>query len=66
MQNRNLDHKAAKAFIDREEGDLSAYIKQYFNEDWNDARLYDLIIDMGKNTVEQAVDNICNNIKHKQ
>ena len=66
MQNRNLDHKAAKDFIEREEGDLRAYIKQYFNEDWNDARLYDLIIDMGKNTVEQAVDNICDNIKHKK
>jgi len=64
MQNRNLDHKAAKDFIEREEGDLKAYIKQYFNEDWNDARLYDLIIDMGKNTVEQAVDKICDNVKH--
>lgn len=66
MQNRNLDHKAAKDFIEREEEDLRAYIKQYFNEDWNDARLYDLIIDMGKNTVEQAVDKICDNVKHKK
>jgi len=66
MQNRNLDRKAAKDVIEREEGDLRAYIKEYFNEDWNDAHLYDLIIDMGKNSVEQAVDMICNNIKHKQ
>jgi cytidylate kinase len=66
MQKRNLDHKAAKDFIEREEGDLRAYIKQYFNEDWNDARLYDLIIDLGKNTVEQAVDKICDNVKHKK
>jgi cytidylate kinase len=66
MQNRNLEHKAAKDFIEREEGDLRAYIKQYFNEDWNDARLYDLIIDMGKNTVEQAVDKICDNVKHEK
>jgi cytidylate kinase len=66
MQNRNLEHKAAKDFIEREEGDLRAYIKQYFNEDWNDARLYDLIIDLGKNTVEQAVDQICDNVKHKK
>lgn len=66
MQNRNLGHKAAKDLIEREEGDLRAYIKQYFNEDWNDARLYDLIIDLGKNTVEQAVDKICDNIKHKK
>ena len=66
MQNRNLDHKAAKDFIEREEEDLRAYIKQYFNEDWNDARLYDLIIDMGKNTVEEAVDKICDNVKHEK
>jgi len=66
MQNRNLEHKAAKDFIEREERDLRDYIKQYFNEDWNDARLYDLIIDLGKNTVEQAVDKICDNVKHKE
>jgi len=66
MQNRNLEHKAAKDFIEREERDLRDYIKQYFNEDWNDARLYDLIIDLGKNTVEQAVDQICDNVKHKK
>lgn len=65
MQNRNLEHKAAKAFIEREEGDLKAYIEHYFNEDWNAAHLYDLIVDMGKTSVEKAVDLICDNVKHK-
>ena len=65
MKNRNLEHKAAKAFIEREESDLKAYIKHYFNEDWNSAHLYDLIIDMGKTSVEQTVDLICDNLKHK-
>jgi cytidylate kinase len=65
MQAENLSHKAAKSFIDREEGDLKAYIKQYFNEDWKAAHLYDLIIDMGKTPVEKAVDMICDNLKHK-
>ncbi|MBW1728866.1 MAG: cytidylate kinase-like family protein [Deltaproteobacteria bacterium] len=65
MQNRNLEHKAAKSFIEREEGDLKAYIEHYFNEDWNAAHLYDLIIDMGKTSVEKAVDLICDNLKHK-
>ena len=65
MQSENLNHKAAKDFIDREEGDLKAYVRQYFNEDWNDAHLYDLIIDMGKISVEKAVDMICDNVKHK-
>jgi len=65
MQFENLSHKAAKDFIDREEGDLKAYIKQYFNEDWKAAHLYDIIIDMGKISVEKAVDMICDNVKHK-
>ncbi|MGW8325521.1 MAG: cytidylate kinase-like family protein [Desulfobacterales bacterium] len=65
MQSQNLSQKAAKDFIDREEGDLKAYIKHYFKEDWNAAHLYDLVIDMGKTPVEKAVDMICDNLKHK-
>ncbi len=65
MKNRNLEHKAAKALIEREESDLRAYIDHYFNEDWNSAHLYDLIVDMGKTSVEKAVDLICDNLKHK-
>ncbi|MBW2575782.1 MAG: cytidylate kinase-like family protein [Deltaproteobacteria bacterium] len=65
MQNRNLEHKAAKALIERDESDLRVYIEHYFNEDWNAAHLYDLIIDMGKTSVEKAVDLICDNVKHK-
>jgi cytidylate kinase len=65
MQSENVNPKTAKTFIDREEGDLKAYIKHYFNEDWNAAHLYDLIIDMGKTSVEKAVDLICDNVKHK-
>jgi cytidylate kinase len=65
MQAENLSSKAAKDYIDREEDDLKAYIKQYFNEDWNAAHLYHLIIDMGKTSVEKAVGMICDNLKHK-
>jgi cytidylate kinase len=66
MKNRNLEHKAAKDYIEKEESDSRAYIKEYFKEDWTDARLYDLIIDMGQNSVEKAADLICDNIKHLQ
>jgi len=65
MAAENLSPKAATVFIAREEGDLKAYVKQYFNEDWNSAHLYDLIIDMGKTSVEKAADMICDNVKHK-
>jgi cytidylate kinase len=65
MQNQNLHRDAAMALIKKDEGDLREYIKHYFNEDWNAAHLYDLIIDMEKNSVEKAVDLICDNVKHK-
>jgi cytidylate kinase len=64
MEKRNLDHKAAKDYIEKEEDDSRAYVKEYFKEDWTDARLYDLIIDMGKNTVDKAVNMICDHVKH--
>lgn len=62
MQDYDLNRLAAKKMIEREEKDSSSYVKHYFDEDWNDAGLYDLIIDMGKQSVEQAADIICNNI----
>jgi len=65
MQKRNLNYDAAKAVIEKDESDLREYIKHYFNEDWNSAHLYDLIIDMEQNSVEKAVDLICDNVKHK-
>jgi len=65
MNAENLNQKAAKTLIEREEDDLKEYIKHYFNEDWNAAHLYDLVIDMGKTSVEKAVDMICDNVKHK-
>jgi cytidylate kinase len=65
MKSENLSPNAAKTLIEREEGDLKEYIKHYFNEDWNAAHLYDLVIDMGKTSVEKAVDIICDNLKFK-
>ena len=65
MENQNLSRKAAEHKIKSDEQDLKVYIKEYFDADWNDARLYDLVIDMGKNSVLEAVDLICENLKHK-
>ena len=63
MQDHDLNRLAAKKLIEREEKDSGSYVRHYFNADWNDARLYDLTIDMGKNSVEQAADIICKNIE---
>jgi cytidylate kinase len=65
MKRFKIDQDAARAYIRREERDSKSLIKHYFNVDWNDAKLYDLIIDMGKTSVEEAVDTIINNLKRK-
>jgi len=65
MEHQKLTQKAAEHKINSDEQDLKVYIKEYFDADWNDTRLYDLIIDMGKNSVMEAVDLICENLKHK-
>lgn len=65
MSKYRLDRKAAKDYIAREEGDSKSLIKHYFKEDWNDARLYELIIDMGKTSIEEAVEMIIKNLKRE-
>jgi cytidylate kinase len=65
MQRFKIDRDAARDHIRREEKDSKSLIKHYFNVDWNDAKLYDLIIDMGKTSVEEAVDTIIDNLKRK-
>ncbi len=65
MDVKNVDDNTAKKIVKKEEGDLRSYIKQFFQKDWNDAGLYDLVIDMGKVDVEKAAEMICDNVKHK-
>lgn len=65
MKRFKIDRKAAKYHIEREERDSKSLIKHYFKVDWNDASLYDLVIDMGKTSVEDAVNTIIENLKFK-
>ncbi|MGB6375782.1 MAG: cytidylate kinase-like family protein, partial [Syntrophobacteria bacterium] len=65
MKRFKIDRKAAKYHIDKEEKDSKSLIKHYFKVDWNDASLYDLVIDMGKTTVEDAANTIIENLKLK-
>lgn len=64
MEKQKVDENKAKATIAREENEMREYIKQFFQEDWNDAHLYDLIIDLGKSTADEAVRQIIDNLKH--
>lgn len=65
MKRFKIDREAAKYHIEREEKDSKSLIKHYFKVDWNDASLYDLVIDMGKTSVEDAVNTIIENLKLK-
>ena len=65
MKRFDIDRKAAKYHIDREEKDSKSLIKHYFKIDWNDASLYDLIVDMGKTSVEDAAELVIANLKRK-
>lgn len=65
MDRQKLSRKAAEFKIREEEEDLKAYVEKYFGADWNDVRLYDIVVDMGKLSVQEAVDLICENLKHK-
>jgi cytidylate kinase len=65
MNRFRIARDAAKDYVHKEEKDSKSLIKHYFNVDWNDASLYDLIIDMGKNSVEDAADLIIANLKRK-
>jgi cytidylate kinase len=65
MERFRLAYKAAKDYVEREEKDSSSLIMHYFQVDWNDATLYDLIIDMGQNSVEEAVEQVVANFRQK-
>jgi len=55
----------AEEIVAGEEQDSKEYIKYYFNTDWNDPTLYDLIVNTGKTSVPEAVKMISEGLKKK-
>ncbi len=53
-----LGRSGAKKMIEATENESREYVKYYFQRDWADPELYDIIIDMGENTVDEAVEEI--------
>jgi|GEM_PF-327862 len=64
MNLHRFSREGAEQRIRTEEADRKAYIAKFFNADWMDSRLYDMVIDMGKRSIEEAVDMICDNARH--
>jgi len=65
MERFKVDEKKARDIIDREEKDSREYIKHFFKANWNDPALYDLVIDMGNTSVNEAVNQIIEGVKKK-
>lgn len=59
METLNCSRKNAEQQIRNDEEEKKAYIKKYFNADWEDPSLYNLILDMENYTTDSAVDLIC-------
>ena len=64
MKNFDLSFTAARKAVVDDERDMEAYLKQFFDADLNDARLYDLVIDTGKTDATDAVGMIVDQLKH--
>ena len=55
VKSHGMDSQSARDFIEREENDSRSYIRHYFEEAWANPALYDIVIDMGKVSPEDAV-----------
>lgn len=66
MKSHGMDSQSAHEFIEREENDSRSYINHYFGKDWADPALYDVVMDMGKVSPEEAATLIANKWEEKQ
>lgn len=65
MEAQNRSRKAAEKLIGNDEEEKKAYIQKYFQADWQDTSLYDLILDMENYTIESAVDLVVSKAEKK-
>ncbi len=66
VKSHGMDSQSALDFIEREENDSRSYIRHYFEEDWANPALYDIVIDMGKVSPEDAISLIAEKWEEKQ
>lgn len=63
MQQLRLDFPAARTVVDEQENNSEQYIRQFFNADWKDPQLYDLVIDRSRFSVEGTAQMIADHIQ---
>ncbi|MEI6609254.1 MAG: cytidylate kinase family protein, partial [Deltaproteobacteria bacterium] len=58
MRDRNISHEDALNYIMKYEADQIAFIRKYFNEDINDPKHYDLMINTKNVSIEIAAESV--------
>ena len=64
MADYDLRASAARQLVLDDERNMVQYLKQFFDADLNDARLYNLVIDIDDTGPDRAVEMIVDHIKH--
>jgi len=62
MKRHRLDFGAARRLVLEQEQNSAQYIRQFFDADWQDRRLYDLVIDRQNVSVEKAARMIADHL----
>lgn len=65
MQRQEMDEKEARRFIMETDRTRDAYIKDHFNQVASDPHHYDLVVNVGEITLDEATDTIVELIEHR-
>jgi len=66
VESERIDKKHAIRTLQQSDLDSAGYIQSFFNADWNDASLYDLLINTEKLSPETAVQLIINSVQSRE
>jgi len=58
MRDRQMSHKEALDYVKKYEADQVAFIKKYFNEDINDPKHYDIMVNTEHVDIESAAESV--------
>jgi hypothetical protein len=62
MEKEGMDERQAVRHLRRNDEDSAGFIRSFFNMDWEDSNLYDLVINTQKLSVDTGVDMILESI----
>jgi cytidylate kinase len=66
MESEGIDEKHAVRIFRQSGRDSAGYIQSFFNADWNDATLYDLLINTEKLSLATAVQRIIDSVQSRE